>query len=271
MDILIKPFSWLLEVLCNAFNSYPIAIILFTIIVNVALIPFNIKQQKNMSKQARLRPKLEALKEKCGDDKMKYQNAMTELYQKENISPTGGCLPMIIRLAIIMMVYYGLLDILNITTNAAGERVMGESAVPAEYFMLFGLDLRMSPHFTTDIVGMLTKDFTWIIPICCFAAQMTSMLISTRMQKKNNPQAQAGGQDGCMNATMFIMPVFSLVFTFQVTCALGFYWIFSSIINTAITLIVNNFYSADKILARETIEMGSARRKKEQSIIEKAE
>ncbi len=270
MDFLIKPFSWLLEILCNTFHSYPIAIIVFTVIVNVALVPFNIKQQKNMAKQARLRPKLEALKEKCGDDKVKYQNAMTELYQKENISPTGGCLPMVIRLAIIMMVYYGLLDILNITTNAAGERVMGESSVPAAYFNLFGLDLRMSPHFSTDIIGMLTRDFTWVIPILCFAAQMMSMLISNRQQSKNNPQA-ANGQDGCMKSTMLLMPVVSLVFTFQVTCALGFYWIFSSIINTVITLVVNHFYSADKILAREMLEEGKARRNKEKSIIEKAE
>lgn len=270
MDFLIKPFSMFLEFLCNLFQSYPIAIIIFTVIVNVALVPFNIKQQKNMAKQARLRPKLEALKEKCGDDKMKYQNAMTELYQRENISPTGGCLPMIIRLAVIMIVYYGLLDILNITTNAAGERIMGESAVPAEYFMLFGLDLRMSPHFTTDIIGMLKTDFTWVIPVLCFAAQMMSMVISNRQQAKTNPQA-AAGQEGCMKYSMFMMPVVSLVFTFQVTCALGFYWIFSSIVNTAITLIVNNFYSADKILAKEMLEEGSNRRKKEQKIIKEAE
>lgn len=270
MDFLIKPFSLVLEFLCNFFQSYPIAIIVFTVIVNVALIPFSIKQQKNMAKQARLRPKLEALKEKCGNDNVKYQNAMQELYQKENVSPAGGCLPMIIRLAIIMLVYYGLIDILNITTNDAGVRVMGESSVPAEFFMLGGLDLRQTPEFSTDIVGMLTKDFTWIIPICCFATQMLSVLISNRQQAKTNPQANAG-QDGCMKGTMFMMPVISLVFTFQVTCALGFYWIFSSVINTIITLITNHFYSADKILAKEMLEEASSRKMKEQTIIEKAE
>ena len=140
MDFLIKPFSLFLEFLCNLFQSYPIAIIVFTVLVNVALIPFNIKQQKTMAKQARLKPKLEALKEKCGDDKMKYQNAMTELYQKENVSPTGGCLPMIIRLAIIMIVYYALIDILNITTNEAGERIMVVSEQMQGYFDLFGID-----------------------------------------------------------------------------------------------------------------------------------
>lgn len=266
MDFLIKPFSWFLEVLCNAFQSYPIAIILFTVIVNVALIPFNLKQQKNMAKQVRLRPKLEELKQKCGDDKMKYQTAMQEIYQKENVSPTGGCLPMIIRLVIIMLVYYGLMDILNITTNAAGDRVMGASAIPAEYFNLFGLDLRLSPHFTTNIAKKDTTDFTWVIPIVCFLAQMMSIVISNKQQAKTNPQVAEQG--GSMKLMMFIMPAISLIFTFQVTCALGFYWIFSSIVNTAITVTVNTFYSPDKILAREMIENGNNRRNKENKIIE---
>lgn len=267
MDILIKPFSLFLEFLCNLFQSYPIAIIIFTVIVNAALIPFNIKQQKNMAKQARLRPKLEALKEKCGDDRMKYQTAMQELYQKENISPTGGCLPMLIRLIIIMIVYWGLIDILNVST-VNGVRTMGEPKVNAEFFMLFGLDLTQAPHFSTDIIGMLTKDFTWVIPVVCFLAQMGSILVSNHQQAKNNPQM--ANQGGAMKATMLVMPVISLIFTFQVTCALGFYWIFSSIVNTIIMLIVNNFYSADKILAKEYIEAGHERRLKEKKIIEEA-
>lgn len=268
MDILIKPFSLFLEFLCNLFQSYPIAIIIFTVIVNAALIPFNIKQQKNMAKQARLRPKLDALKEKCGDDRMKYQTAMQELYQKEGVSPTGGCLPMVIRLVIIMIVYWGLIDILNISTSADGVRTMGTPKVSADFFMLFGLDLTQSPHFTTDIVAMVTKDFTWVIPVLCFLAQMGSILVSNHQQAKNNPQM--ANQSGAMKVTMFIMPVISLVFTFQVTCALGFYWIFSSIINTVIMLIVNNFYSVDKILAKQFVQAGHLRREKEKRIIDEA-
>lgn len=266
MNYLIKPFSWFLEFLCNTFQSYPIAIIIFTIIVNVALIPFSIKQQKNMAKQAKLRPKLEALKEKCGDDKMKYQTAMTELYQKENISPTGGCLPMIIRLAIIMIVYYGIIDILDIQM-VDGVRKMLNPVVDPSYFNLFGIDLTKTPNFSTDIIHAF--NVTWFIPIICFAAQMMSILISNHQQAKNNPQMASQG--GAMKVTMLIMPVISLVFTFQVTCALGFYWILSSIVNTAITLIVNNFFSADKILAKEIIEAGHQRREKEKKIIDGAE
>lgn len=264
MDFLIKPFSMFLEFLCNTFQSYPIAITLFTIVINVALIPFSIKQQKNMAKQVRLRPKLEALKERCGDDKMKYQNEMSELYQREKISPTGGCLPMIIRLAIIMIVYWALRDVLDSPDGRSiGENVL----VPIQYFNLFGLNIAEAPKFSTNIL----KDFQllWLIPLASFATQLISMFISNRQQAKANPQA-ADSQQGCMKITMLIMPFFSLYITFQFTCALGFYWTVSGIVNTIITLIVNKFYSADKILARELLEEGHQRRVKEKKIIEEA-
>ena len=158
-----------------------------------------------------------------------------------------------------------LIDILNITTNEAGERVMVVSEQMQGYFYLFGIDLTKTPHFSTDIVGMLKNDLTWIIPVLCFVSQMASMFISNAQQKKNNPQAAEAG--GAMKGTMMIMPVISLFITFSVTCALGFYWIISSVVNTVITLIVNKFYSADKINAKELLEEGSARRKREQTII----
>ncbi|MBQ7129285.1 MAG: YidC/Oxa1 family membrane protein insertase [Clostridia bacterium] len=261
MDTILTPFVWLLKQLCEFFQSYPVAIFVFTLIVNMALIPFNIKQQKNMAKQARLRPKLEALKEKFGEDRMKYQSAMQELYQKENISPTGGCLPMIIRMVILMMVFYSV-NMIIYGSATRGAKIA--SQIDVSYFNLFGLDLSQTPHFSTDVINAFNS--TWLIPIICFLAQMLSMFISNRQQAKNNPQMASQG--GSMKIMMFTMPVISLIFTFQVTCATGFYWICSSVVNTVILLIVNHFYSADKILAKEMIEEGISRRQKEQKIID---
>ena len=263
MNFLTQPFVSLLVWLCEIFKSYPIAIIVFTVVLNVVLSPLNIKQQKTMAKQAKLKPKLEALKEKCGDDKMKYQNAMTELYQKENVSPTGGCLPMFIRLAIIMIVYSALRTVLN---SPDGRTIGDNVLVPLEYFDLFGLNIAPAPKFSTDIIN----DFQllWLIPLASFATQLLSMFISNAQQKKNNPQADMGG---AMKGTMLIMPLFSLYITFQFTCALGFYWAISGVVNTVITVVVNSIYSADKINAKELLEQGKQRREKEQAIKRAAE
>ena len=263
-----KPFEWLITWLCQTFGSYPLGIFVFTVVINVAMIPFSIKQQKSMAGQARLRPKLEALKERCGNDNMKYQTEMQELYQKEGVSPMGGCLPMIIRLVILMIVYSSLNNLLysGSTDRAAVSLAEG---LNKDMFMFLGIDLTMTPSFSTDVVGMLTKNLTWTIPIASFVSQLISMAISNAQQKKNNPQAAQMG--GGMKATMYIMPLFSLWITFSVSCATGFYWALSSIVNTVITLFVNHFYSADKILARDYISQGKARREKEKEIIAKSQ
>src|SRR5699024_8052761 len=110
MELIFKPFEWALQGLnwllsLAGIGNYALSILVFTILVNAALIPLNIKQQKTMAGQARLRPKLDALKEKYGDDKMKYNAAMQELYQREDVKMMGGCLPMLLRMIFLMGVY----------------------------------------------------------------------------------------------------------------------------------------------------------------------
>lgn len=94
----------------NLTGNYIIAMILFAIIVEIILIPFGIKQQKNSIKQAKLRPKEMAIRNKYKgrDDavtKQKMQQEVTELYQKENFNPMSGCLPLLIQLPIILILW----------------------------------------------------------------------------------------------------------------------------------------------------------------------
>ena len=263
------PFEWLITWLCQTFGSYPLGIFVFTVVINVAMIPFSIKQQKSMAGQARLRPKLEALKERCGNDNMKYQTEMQELYQKEGVSPMGGCLPMIIRLAILMIVYSSLNALLYSKGADDRSKVVLAEGLNQGMFDFLGIDLTMTPSFSTDIVGMIKKDSTWIIPIASFASQLISMAISNAQQKKNNPQAAQMG--GGMKLTMYIMPLFSLWITFSVSCATGFYWALSSIVNTVITIFVNTRYSSNKLLAQGYLEEGKKRRDREKEIIAKSQ
>ena len=152
MTYLAMPFVWALEALNNIFQNYALTILVFTVLVNACLSPLSIKQQKSQAKQAKLRPKLEALKEKCGDDKMKYQTAMQDLYQRENVSMTGGCLPMIIRMVLLIGVYNAIRMMLqNYGVDfTAGDTVIEDEAV-SQSFMLFGLDLAQTPKFSIDI------------------------------------------------------------------------------------------------------------------------
>ena len=106
MHYVLIPFAWLLRMLYHLFNNYGVALILFSLITKLILMPFTAKSKKSMMKTSRLGPKLKELEAKCGDDKMKYQQEMQALYKKEGVSPMSGCLWSLLPLVLLMALYY---------------------------------------------------------------------------------------------------------------------------------------------------------------------
>ena len=108
------------------FGNYLIGICIFAIIIEILMMPFSIKQQKNSIKQAKLRPKEMAIRNryKGRDDRATQQKVaaeIQELYQRENFNPMSGCLPMLIQLPIIMLLYNIVVDpIQNVLGGSAG-------------------------------------------------------------------------------------------------------------------------------------------------------
>lgn len=118
-----KALNWITDVLC--FDSYLLGICLFAIVVEIAMLPFAIKQQKNSIRQASLRPKEMAIRNKYkgrNDQKtmQKMQQEIQEFYQRENFSPYSGCLQLFLQLPIIMALYQIIIDPLHY--------VLGQSA-----------------------------------------------------------------------------------------------------------------------------------------------
>ena len=106
-----KPFGWILEYIAGLVGgNFAASIFLFTLLINLILIPLSIKSQKSTVQQTRIKPKLDELKKRYGDDKQKYNAEMQKLYQEENISMSGGCLPMILRLIFMMSIYWIILS-----------------------------------------------------------------------------------------------------------------------------------------------------------------
>lgn len=110
-DIINIPFGYVIR-FCNKLvgNQYLLALLLFAVIIEVILLPFGIKQQKNSIKQAKLRPKEMAIRKKyAGRNDKPTQQKMTmeiqELYQKEGFNPMAGCLPLLIQFPIIIALY----------------------------------------------------------------------------------------------------------------------------------------------------------------------
>lgn len=106
-DIINKPLAWVLQNLAALFGgNFAAAVFVFTLLINLALIPLSIKSQKSSVQQTRIKPKLDDLKKRCGDDRQKYSEGMQKLYQEEGVSMSGGCLPLILRLVLMMSIYW---------------------------------------------------------------------------------------------------------------------------------------------------------------------
>ncbi|MBR5616033.1 MAG: YidC/Oxa1 family membrane protein insertase, partial [Clostridia bacterium] len=116
--------NWLTKNLC--FGSYLAGICLFAVIVEIVMLPFAIKQQKNTIKQAMLRPKEMAIRNKYKGrtDQVtlqKMQQEIQEFYQKENYSPYSGCLPLLIQMPIILALYQIIIDPLHYVLGQATQ------------------------------------------------------------------------------------------------------------------------------------------------------
>lgn len=109
-DIINIPLGWIIKVCYEFTNNYLIALFLFAIALQIILLPFAIKQQKNSIKQASLDPKVKAIRKKYAGrndqaTQQKMNNEVMELYQKENFNPMGGCLPLLIQMPILLALY----------------------------------------------------------------------------------------------------------------------------------------------------------------------
>ncbi len=269
-NIINIPLGWVLRFISDMFGgNFAASVFIFTLLINLAFIPLTIKSQKSSVQQLRIKPKLDALKKKYGDDKQKYSQAMSQLYQEEKVSMAGGCLPMIFRLVIMLSIYSlirnpltYLMDVdpsvisearelLNLKETAdelqilslSGEGSAIYEAAKAIDFSFFGIDLTKIPKFSLDIFNSANE--LWIMPLLAFSAQMISSIFSTKLQKKTNPDAPN------MTGMMLTMPLLSLFIGFTLPGGVTFYWACSSLIGGFLQIAVQQFYGPHKLLAKE--------------------
>ena len=247
------PFGWLMWLCYKLIPSYGIALLFFTVITKLIMIPLAIKQQKEQVKMIGIQPKLQAVQKKYANDKQKQQEEMMKLQQEEGYNPLSGCLPLLttmpILFGLINVIYNPLKHILrlapeviekataisntisehtgpasqlnvvrDVVANPAAFAELGENVekILSLNLNLFGLDLSLVPTFGFSLL-MLIPIFSGI----------TSFAISMQSLKSSSAQGQA--QNPTMKNMMYIMPLMSLFFTFQVPAGVGLYWIYSNL------------------------------------------
>lgn len=277
-NLINKPLGWALEFIAGLLGgNFAAAVFVFTLLINLALIPLSVKSQKSSVQQMRIKPKLDELKKKYGDDKQKYSQAMQALYQEEGVSMSGGCFPMILRLVLMMSIYYLVMqpltylmhidvDTITKAANAIGNKTVGRAELQIieavrnkviDYpviadklgdidFNFLGMNLTETPKFSFNIFR--EAQLIWVMPVIAFLAQMLSSAMSLAMQKKLNPDAPN------MAGMMLTMPLISLIIGFSLPGGVTFYWTCSSIIGGIIQVGVQHFYGPRKMLSNEMVK-----------------
>ena len=139
-QILMTPFSLLLKLFCQVFNSYGIALILFTVVVKIILFPLQLKAKKSMIKMNVLNAQLQEIQKRCGNDKERYNQEVQKFYAENNANPMGGCgwsmIPMLILWPLYAIIRRPLKYMMNLTeaaTTAVGKALGWADFAPVGY------------------------------------------------------------------------------------------------------------------------------------------
>jgi len=168
-------------------NNYVLALLLFALAMQLLLFPLGIKQQKNMVRQSKMRPKEMAIRKKYAgrNDQatMKKMNMeIQELYQKEGYSPLAGCLPMLIQLIIIFPLYQVVVRPLEFLSGFSKE--ICENIAQG----LYGADVKITSTMQIKVISSLRAD---------------PSLVSTLSEDAQTTIATAGGVEKLPNVSLF--------------------------------------------------------------------
>ncbi|MBI3897553.1 MAG: membrane protein insertase YidC [Gammaproteobacteria bacterium] len=135
LTIISAPLFWLLKWIHHWIGNWGWSIILLTITIKLAFYPLSATSYKSMAQMKKLQPKMQSLKERHGDDRQKYSQAMMELYKTEKINPLGGCLPIVIQIPVFLALYWVLLESVEMR-HAPFVLWVRDLSSPDPYFVL---------------------------------------------------------------------------------------------------------------------------------------
>jgi len=209
-------FGYILNIINNFVDNYGLAIILFTLLIKLLMLPMSIKQQRTMKKSSKIQEEMKILQFKYKNDPEKLNREMMDLYKKENMSPFSGCLSAIMQFILLISIFYMVrspltymqkIDTAQMNTYIEQLKNDGISISQGYYEIdiireldylkekfpedenlskinlnmnFFGLDLGKIPQQNLN-------DWTvYIIPVLYIISTFISMKITTNMQNKNN-------------------------------------------------------------------------------------
>ena len=186
-----SPLHSLLSLIQGIVVNWGLAIMVLTFIVRGAMYPLTKAQYTSMAKMRMLQPKLQAMRERLGDDRQRMSQEMMELYKKEKVNPLGGCLPILLQMPIFIALYWSLME---------------------------SVELRHTPFFGW-IHDLSAQDPYFVLPIL--------MGVTMFLIQKMSPTTIT---DPMQQKIMTFMPVMFTFFFLFFPSGLVLYWLVSNIV-----------------------------------------
>ena len=193
LTIIAKPVFSLMTWLFSLLGNWGWTIVALTVLIKAAFYPLSAASYRSMAKMKMVAPRLQALKEKFGDDRQKLNTAMMEMYRTEKINPLGGCLPIVIQIPVFISLYY----------------VLGSS-----------VELRGAPWILW-VHDLAVRDPYFILP----AIMMATMFLQMRLNPTPPDPVQA--------KVMMFMPLVFGGMMFFFPSGLVLYWCVNNILSIA--------------------------------------
>lgn len=268
-------FGYILNFIYSIFQNYGIAIILFTIILKLVLLPLTIKQQKTMRKTSKIQEKLKIIQFKYKNDPQMLNQETMALYKRENMSPFSGCLSAIVQILLLLAMFYlvssPLTYMKKIDTDVINtykeELQLQEKALATAYpeiniikekgsvdetvnlnMNFLGLDLSNVPSQS------LTDPTVYVIPLLYVISSVFSIKLSMNMTKKNKKEKEENTETKenkenteldameSMNKNMMIMmPIMSVIISFIAPLGLALYWLVNNVLMIIERVVITKF------------------------------
>ena len=257
-------FGYLLEWLYNIVGeNYGIALILFTILLRIILLPITIKQQQSMKKNANIQNKMQEIQFKYKNNPELMNQEIMSLYKRENLSPFSGCISAILQIVIILSVFYlvsrPLTYMKKIDSNIIEgykNEIIQEDGKISNYSEIEIIqkkseqndDIKINMNFMgldlSKVPSQNLKDFTvYIIPILYVISSVFSIKLTTNQNKSKGKQDSSSSEMDMtqqMNKSMsYMMPIMAVSIAFVAPLGLALYWFISNVLMIVERILLN--------------------------------
>ena len=289
------PFAWLTRLFYTWTGSYGVALILFTLIVKLVLLPFQLKSKKSMLRMGRMNSKVQEIQKKYANNKEKQQQEIADLYAREGVNPMSGCLWSFLPFPILIALYYIIRTPLRYFMSLSNEVIAKITELAVSLGYVSGASGQASAYdqiylakfihdnwssFEGKFDGLIDLNYTFLsmdlsaVPKDLFSqfpsggwpviGLMLMPIISaalqflmTQISMKSNGNSSVNGSSKAM---LYMMPLMTVWMGYILPAALCVYWICNAAFSCIQELFLNKYFN--KILDREETDKEREKREK---------